>query len=210
MPGWFYRSMLAQVYEFARRRDEAIAQLEQAVELAPDNATMLISLARHVIWHKRDARRARELLTRARVHALSDMTTPFADLLEGVILLEEGRPRDALPVLEAAYKVFHARRHMPMGYLPVEQAMLGLRPDPRCARRERRGTEALRARSAHASLRYGASWSTGATGRSDYQRMSPRAFRVCGWKGINMRYPVSRAFSSVEGQVRNNRVREEQ
>ncbi len=126
VPGWFYRSMLAQVYEFARCRDEAIAQLEQAVELAPDNATMLISLGRQVIWHKRDARRARELLIRARMHALSDMITPFADMLEGVILLEEGRPRDALPVLEAAHKVFHARRHMPMGYLPVEQAMLAL------------------------------------------------------------------------------------
>jgi len=59
------------------------------------------------------------------VHALSDLTSPFADLLEGLILLEEGRPRDALPVLEAAHKVFHARRHMPVGYLPVEQAMLG-------------------------------------------------------------------------------------
>jgi len=124
VPFWFYRSMLAQVYEFARRRDTAIAQLEQAVELAPDNGTMLLSLARHVIWHKRDPRRARELLTQARTHALSDITTPFADLLEGVILLEEGRPRDALPVLEAAHKVFHARRHMPLGYLAVEQAML--------------------------------------------------------------------------------------
>ena len=59
VPGWFYRSMLAQVYEFARRRDEAIGELEQAVELAPDNATMLISLARHVLTHKRDARRSR-------------------------------------------------------------------------------------------------------------------------------------------------------
>ena len=67
VPDWFYRSMLAQVYEFARRRDEAITQLEQAVELAPDNATMLISLGRHVIWHKRDARRrARSSSRRAR------------------------------------------------------------------------------------------------------------------------------------------------
>jgi len=124
LPGWFYHSMLAQIYEFARRRDAVIAQLEEAVELAPDNATMLMSLARHLIWHKRDARRARELLTQARMHALSDMTTPFADLLEGLILLEEGRPREALPILDAAHNVFHARRHMPMGYLPVEQAML--------------------------------------------------------------------------------------
>jgi tetratricopeptide (TPR) repeat protein len=125
MAPWFYRSMLAQVYDFATRRDEAIAQLEQAVELAPDNATMLLSLARSVIWQKRDVRRARELLSRARAHALSDMTSPFADLVEGVILLEAGQPRDALPILEAAHKVLYSRRNKPLGYLPVEQAMLG-------------------------------------------------------------------------------------
>jgi tetratricopeptide (TPR) repeat protein len=125
MAPWLYRSTLAQVYEFATRRDEAMAQLEQAVELAPDNATMLLSLGRSVIWQKRDARRARELLGQARTHALCDMTSPFADLLDGVILLEEGRPRDALVLMEAAHKVLHSRRHKPLGYLPVEQAMLG-------------------------------------------------------------------------------------
>jgi tetratricopeptide (TPR) repeat protein len=126
VPGWFYRSMLAQVYEFGRRPDESTAQLEQAVKLAPNIATLLIGLARRVVWHKRDARRARELLAQARAHALSDMTAPFVDLLEGLILLEERRARDALPMLEAAHKVFHARRHMALAYLPVEQAMLGL------------------------------------------------------------------------------------
>jgi hypothetical protein len=125
VPGWFYRSMLARVYEFARLHDHVIAQLEQAVEFAPDNATMLLSLAQHVIQYKRDALWARELLSQAREHALSDMTAPYADQLEGLILLEEGRPRDALSILEATHKVFHARRHMPLGYLPVEQAMLG-------------------------------------------------------------------------------------
>ncbi len=168
VPGWFYRSMLAQVYEFARRRDEAIAQLEQAIELAPDNATLMISLARHVIWYKRDVRRARELLTQARLHALSDMTKPFADLVEGIILLEEGRPRDALPSLETVHKIFHARRHMPMGYLPVEQAMLGRAlPTPHSARVTRRRSST--ARSAHALWRDGTSWSTAATGRSAYR-----------------------------------------
>jgi hypothetical protein len=125
VPGWFYRSMLAQVFEFAQRRDDVIAQLEQAVELAPDNATMLLSLARHVIWYRRDARRARDLLSQAREHALSDMTAPFADLLEGLILVEERRARDALPVLDAAHKGFHACRYMPLSYLPLEHAMLG-------------------------------------------------------------------------------------
>jgi tetratricopeptide (TPR) repeat protein len=125
MPSWLYRSMLGQVYEFARRRDDAFAQLERSVELAPDNATVLLGLGRSVIWRKRDARRAREILDKARAHALSDMTAPFADMLEGLILLEEGRPRDAWLVLEAVYKVFHSRRHMTLGYLPVEQATLG-------------------------------------------------------------------------------------
>jgi hypothetical protein len=86
---------------------------------------MILSLGRSVVWQKQDARRARELLGKARTHALSDMTSPFADLLEGVILLEEGRPRDALPLLEAAYKVLYSRSHKALGYLPVEQAMLG-------------------------------------------------------------------------------------
>ncbi len=126
VPAWFYHSMLAQVYEFARRRDDAIAQLEQAVTLAPDNATLLLALARHVIWHKRDAKRARELLAQASAHALSDLTASFADLQEGLILLEEGRPRDALPILEAALKIFRSRSHMPLGYLPVEQTTLAL------------------------------------------------------------------------------------
>ena len=151
MPAWHYRSRLAQVYEFARSRDEERwPRHEQAVELAPDNATMLMSLARLVLWHRRDARRARELLAQARGHALSDITRPFADLLEGLILLEEGHPRDALPVLEAAHQVFQARSHMPLGYLPVEHANLGRALAHAAARRERRGVEALRARSAHA------------------------------------------------------------
>jgi tetratricopeptide (TPR) repeat protein len=126
IPGWHYRSLLALVYDFARRRDEAMALREQAVELAPDNASMILGLGNCIIWRTRDARRARGLLSRAREHALSDMTAPFATLLEGLILLEEGRPREALSVLEAAHKVFHARKHMALGYMPVEQAMLGL------------------------------------------------------------------------------------
>jgi tetratricopeptide (TPR) repeat protein len=126
VPGWFYRSILAQVYEIAHRRDEAIAQVEQAIERAPDNSTMYLTLARHVIWYQGDVRRARELLTQARKHALSDLTVPYADMIEGLILHSEGRSRDALPILESAYKAFRAHRHMPLGYLPMEQAMLGL------------------------------------------------------------------------------------
>jgi tetratricopeptide (TPR) repeat protein len=111
VPEWYYRNMLSQVYVFARRQDDAIAQLEEAVALAPDNATLLVALASRIIWHRRDPRRAREYLDRARRHVMSDLLLLLADLLEGVIRLEEGHPRDALPLLETAWKSFYARRH---------------------------------------------------------------------------------------------------
>jgi tetratricopeptide (TPR) repeat protein len=126
VPGWFYRYMVSQVYDFAHESDEAIAQLEQAVELAPGNATMLLALARFVVWHKGDIRRGRQLLTEARRHALSDLTVPIADMIEGLILRKEGKPRDALPILKSAYEGFRARRKMPLGFIRVEQAMLEL------------------------------------------------------------------------------------
>jgi Tetratricopeptide repeat len=124
LPLWRYESMRAEVYQFANRRDLAIVQLEKALESAPDNIMLMLLLARDVLIQSQDTRRAREFLDRARIHAISDLLLPMVDLREGHILLEEGRPREALPFLEAALKVFRARQFMPMGYLPVEQTLL--------------------------------------------------------------------------------------
>ena len=126
VPEWFYRMTLADVLDSAHRYDEAIAQLEEGVDAASDNATLLLSLARRVLTHERDVGRARALLDEARAHAMSDLLAPFADLQEGLILVEEGRPHEALAVLEPVLEVFRARRHMPLGELPVEGTMIGL------------------------------------------------------------------------------------
>jgi tetratricopeptide (TPR) repeat protein len=111
MPEWLYRSRLAEVYGTAQRHDEAAAEVEQALRLAPDNATVLMEAAKSEVWHRRNPRRARELLDRARQHALSDVLQPFAAYVEGLIYLEEGRPHEAQSFLGQAYQGASAFRH---------------------------------------------------------------------------------------------------
>ncbi|WP_165234993.1 tetratricopeptide repeat protein [Aquisphaera insulae] len=126
MPRWLYLSRLANLFDIINRHDDAIALFEQALELAPDNAVIMLGLANRLILHRRDHRRARQLVAEARTHALSDETAPMADLLDGLILLEEGAPRDALPVVEAAYRVYRRRRHRFLGYVSLGQAAVSL------------------------------------------------------------------------------------
>lgn len=85
--------------------------MEKALELAPGNPTVLVDLAKSEVWKRRNPRRARELMARARTHALSDLVAIFADWTDGLIELEEGRPRAAIPVLEETYRRFAKFRH---------------------------------------------------------------------------------------------------
>lgn len=115
IPTWLYHSRLSEVYGFIHRHDEAIALMEQALEESPENATILLDLARMEIRHRRDPRRARSYLDRAREHAVSDLLLPFATSIEGMIHLEEGAPRAARPLLEEAYQgVFKFRHASPL------------------------------------------------------------------------------------------------
>lgn len=111
VPAWMYWSRVAGVYATARRREDAAAAMEKALELAPENATVLIDVAKSEVWRRHNPRRARDLLARARSHAVSDALRPFATQVEGLIRLEEGHAREALTVLELAYKEMHAFRH---------------------------------------------------------------------------------------------------
>jgi tetratricopeptide (TPR) repeat protein len=104
IPEWMYQARLTDVYQIARHDDEAAQAMDRALELAPDNATVLLDTARVALDHHRDPRRARDLLARARRHALADTLQPFATAIEGGIHLEEGRPNDGLPLLERAYR----------------------------------------------------------------------------------------------------------
>src|SRR5262249_17439534 len=69
IPAWLYWSRLAEVYATSQHYHDAKAALEKAVELAPENATLLVDMADTEVrrWH--NPRRARELLARARAHA---------------------------------------------------------------------------------------------------------------------------------------------
>jgi tetratricopeptide (TPR) repeat protein len=111
IPAWNYWSRLASVYSKGKRPEESKAAMEKALELAPDNATLLVDMADSEVWLRRNPRRARELLSRAREHALSDMLQPFVLKAEGLIRLEEGKPREARELLEQALQKASAFRH---------------------------------------------------------------------------------------------------
>jgi hypothetical protein len=104
VPQWLYCSRLAGVYTAAEMRDEQLALNEKALDLAPENATLLIDTAMALLRYQLDTPRARQLLEQARSHALSDVLVPSADAVEGMLLLEEGRPQQANSKLLAGLK----------------------------------------------------------------------------------------------------------
>ena len=101
LPRWLYFSRLAEVQATAQDWEAALTSVEQALAIAPDNATILIDLAMSLLQRQRDLPRARQLLERARAHALSDVLAPAADAAEGILLLEERKPDRAREKLEA-------------------------------------------------------------------------------------------------------------
>jgi len=111
MPEWLFLSRTPEVYVAARRLDDAHAAWKRAVEAAPENPAVLIGAARFEIRRRRDPRRARELLERARTHALSDLLDVFARATEGEIAHAEGRRREAVDLLGDAHRRLSAFRH---------------------------------------------------------------------------------------------------
>jgi len=102
VPAWMYWSRLAGVCRAARDRAQALACLEQSAKLAPDNATALLDLALALLYRRRDLARAADLLRRVRTHAISDIALHFLCAAEGMLALEQGKPHEALGLLEEA------------------------------------------------------------------------------------------------------------
>jgi tetratricopeptide (TPR) repeat protein len=111
MPAWQYWSRLAGVYATAQHDDDSKNAMEKALELAPENATLLVDKAHSEVWLRRNPQRARELLARARAHALSDLVQPWVFRTEGLIRLEEGKPREARALLDHAFQLQNKFRH---------------------------------------------------------------------------------------------------
>jgi tetratricopeptide (TPR) repeat protein len=135
IPQWLYYGRLGELYAAAGKWDQMIPAAEHALQLAPDNATLLLDLALNIIYHDRDALRAKALLAEARTHAISDLLVPFVDELEGLIALEEGRLAEAQKLLSRALHSLNAKlASQPVfapsvaslhGYLAIACARLG-------------------------------------------------------------------------------------
>jgi tetratricopeptide (TPR) repeat protein len=102
IPLWLYWSRKAEIYGAARLWHEVVEAREKAAALAPDNAALLIGLAGSLVRHKHDAHRARDLVDRAKNHAISDTVAPIVTLVEGLIALELGDASKARSELETA------------------------------------------------------------------------------------------------------------
>jgi tetratricopeptide (TPR) repeat protein len=102
MPHHMYWTYKALVYQAAREREKALDCVARAAELAPENPVALIDYALGLLTVRGDVARARELLARARQHALSDVSTPLCEFAEGVLALKDRRPAEAVPLLESA------------------------------------------------------------------------------------------------------------
>jgi tetratricopeptide (TPR) repeat protein len=127
MPAVNYWSRLASVYSAGRHRDEAKSAMEKALELAPHNATILADIADSEVWLRRNPRRARELIARARDHVLSDKVQMFIIKTEGFIHLEEGRAREAREFLEQALRRAISFRHSsPLMGVIIDKIRAGL------------------------------------------------------------------------------------
>jgi tetratricopeptide (TPR) repeat protein len=109
-PAWIYWIRLSDVYLKAKKYEDAYGAMEKALQIAPDNATVLIDAGGTEVRRRRNPKRARELLERARKHALSDTVKPFATELEGLIALEEKRYGEAEPLLKKALADRNAMR----------------------------------------------------------------------------------------------------
>jgi tetratricopeptide (TPR) repeat protein len=111
MPLSTYWSRIAGLHTTAKRLDDSKAAMEKSLECSPENATLLLDMAESEVWLRHNPKRARELLTKARAHAISDLLQPFVINIEGLINLEEGRAREARQLLEQAFDKAKVFRH---------------------------------------------------------------------------------------------------
>ena len=101
-PEWLFWNAISEIYTSARRNTERLAAMEHCVRLEPENPTCLLDLTMTLVRVNGDMVRAREMLARARMLALAEPIQPFVQLAEGMILVQEGNGRAAVPLLESA------------------------------------------------------------------------------------------------------------
>lgn len=104
VPPYMYWTLKALLYQTSREREKALECLARAAELAPANAMAQIAHGLSLLNVRGDVRQARVRLAQARAHALSDVSTPLLWFAEGVLAFKEGRPAEAIPLLESTIR----------------------------------------------------------------------------------------------------------
>lgn len=90
IPDWLYWGLVGDIHINAKDHDGVIAGMERALELAPNNPSILLDLATCSVRYRKDTRRAKELLARAEAHAIADNIQFVVSALRGLIALETG------------------------------------------------------------------------------------------------------------------------
>ncbi|HVW01301.1 MAG TPA: hypothetical protein VHB77_13205, partial [Planctomycetaceae bacterium] len=113
-PEWFQYSRLSTLCLAGQDIDRHLEYSEKMAAAGPDQPLALIDAAASQAAFRRDTRRAREFLLAARSHAMVPIAKVHADLVEGIILVEEGKPQEAVAILEPVLKQleFQAGQHI--------------------------------------------------------------------------------------------------
>lgn len=109
VPKQRFWTLLATVYRIADQDDLVIAAYEQALDIAPDDPTIMIGLANNLLEKREDVSRAKDLLRQAKLQPLSDLADAFVEMAEGTIAQTEGNLPLAVEKLERA--LVHKRRY---------------------------------------------------------------------------------------------------
>ena len=93
IPPWMYFARLAEIYEYAHEREQALDCRSQAHEDAPDNITVLLGYANTLLKQNKDPQLAQRLIQEAEQQPISDMLEILLLFTKGLLELNVGEPR---------------------------------------------------------------------------------------------------------------------
>jgi tetratricopeptide (TPR) repeat protein len=91
VPPFLYCSQVSTIYDAAKEQDKALEYAEKAVELAPENGTLLLDLAFRLSMHHNRPAESRALLARVDQSVLIPYARAYVPFVEGIILFRENR-----------------------------------------------------------------------------------------------------------------------
>jgi tetratricopeptide (TPR) repeat protein len=104
IPEWLYWSLISDLYGGAHDYTHAIQTAEYALQLAPKNPTLMLSLAGIVLPFTGEVARAEQLLRDAQEHAMSELLQFAVAQIAGMIAVERRQPEQAVALLNQSQR----------------------------------------------------------------------------------------------------------